>query len=123
MSAEDRAALEAHIKKVQDDYLSRYEVTRQGIVQKESESFVVYTSKVTPEVTSSTPSLESVQSMIDAALDRQARVSSELMPRLLEERDSKRAADNHVNTSSSTGGFRITHTDNHLSGTSAGGIP
>ena len=45
LSAENRAVLEAQLKKVQDSFLSRFEVTRQGgIVQKESEPFVVYTS-------------------------------------------------------------------------------
>ena len=45
LSVENRAVLEAQLKKVQDSFLSRFEVTRHGgIVQKESESFVVYTS-------------------------------------------------------------------------------
>ena len=66
LSAENRAVLEAQLKKVQDSFLSQFKVTRHGgIMQKEAESFVVYMSQVPPQVTAPALSHESIQSMID----------------------------------------------------------
>jgi len=92
-------------------------------VQKESEPFVVYRSQVPPQVTAPTHSLESIQSMIDTALDRQARASNELMRRLIEERDGKKVADNHANVSSPSGDFHVPQTENPPSVTSVGSAP
>ena len=89
-------------------------------MQKESKPFVIYTSQVPPQVTAPALSHESIQYMIDTALDRQARATYQSMRRLLEDRDSKQATDNSANVSSSSGGVHVPQTDNPPSVASAG---
>jgi hypothetical protein len=68
---EDCKALEAYHKEVDEIFLLCYEVTRQGLIQKDT----------TPRF-----SLDDVQVMINSTLERQAKTSNELMRRLIEER-------------------------------------
>jgi hypothetical protein len=56
LSFEDRKALEAYHKEVHDIFLLRYEVTWQGLIQKDAMPINIRKSKVTPEVWSN-PSL------------------------------------------------------------------
>jgi hypothetical protein len=74
LSEEDRKALEAYHKEVDEIFLSHYEVTRQGLVQKDAAPINIRKSEVTPEVRSNTSlSLDDVSVMINSALERQAK--------------------------------------------------
>jgi hypothetical protein len=60
--------------------------------------------------------------MIDSALERQAKNTDELLPRLIEEWDRKKLDAISVNHSSSTCAVRFTQINPHTSGPSVGGI-
>jgi hypothetical protein len=63
---------------------------RQGLVLKDTTPNTIRKTEVTPEVRPNPSlSLNDVQSMINSALERQAKNSDELMHRLIEERDRK----------------------------------
>jgi hypothetical protein len=64
---------------------------------------IIHKAEVTPEVRPNPPlSLNDVQSMINSALERQAKSSDELVRRLIEERDGEKLADSNVNPSPSS---------------------
>jgi hypothetical protein len=72
MFEEDCKVLQAYSKEVDEIFLSHYEVTRQGLVQRDEA--LIYKSVVTPEVRSNPSlSLDDVQVMINTALERQAK--------------------------------------------------
>jgi hypothetical protein len=122
LSEEDRKALEAYHKEVYEVFLSRYEVTRQGVIKRNATPITICLSEVTPKVKNTpTLSLDDVQIMINFVLERQAKSSNEMMRTLIEERDGKKFIDPNVNVSSSLGGVNFAQTNHQPSGTSVGG--
>jgi hypothetical protein len=106
LSEEDRKALEAYHKEVDELFFSHYEVTQQGLIQKDAVSINISKAKVTPEVWSNPSlSLDDVQVMINSTLERQAKSSDELICRLIEERDWRRHVDSNVQISSCANNF------------------
>jgi hypothetical protein len=90
LSKEDHKALEAYHKEVDELFLSPYELTWQGFVQKDAASINISKSEVTSEIwPNPSLSLDDVQVRINSTLERQAKSSNELMRRLIEERDGK----------------------------------
>jgi hypothetical protein len=88
---EDHKELEAYCEEVDELFLSCYEVTRQGLIQKDAAPIVICKAEVTPEVRSNPLlSLDDVQSIVNSALERQVKSSDELMHRLIEEWDGKK---------------------------------
>jgi hypothetical protein len=101
LTEEGRKALEAYRADLDELFYSRYEMTRQGAILKDAAPIVIRKADVTPEVRPNPPlSLDDVQSMINSALERQAKSSNELMRRLIEERDEKKLMDSIVHPSS-----------------------
>jgi hypothetical protein len=83
---EDRKVLKSYSAEVDEIFFSRYEVTQHGLILKHAVLIVIRKVMVTPEVQSNPSfSLDDVQSMINSALERQAKSSDKLMHRLLEE--------------------------------------
>jgi hypothetical protein len=65
-------------------------VTRQGIILKDTAPIMIHKAEVTPEVRPNLSlSLDDVQSMINSALERQAKNNNELMRRLIDKQDRK----------------------------------
>jgi hypothetical protein len=121
LSAEDRKVLEAYHKAVDEIFVSHYEVTRQGLIQKDVVPINICMSEVTPEVWSNPSiSLNDIQVMINSVLERQAKSSNEMMCRLIEERDGKKFVDPNIHASSSCI-VNFAQTNPQSSGTSAGG--
>jgi hypothetical protein len=111
--------------KVEEIFLLCYEVTRQGLIQKDAVSINIYNFKVPTEVRFN-PSLsfDDVQVMIHSTLERQEKSNNELMCRLIEERDEKKLVDSNVHTSSSSSSSCVVNfaqTNSQPSGTSTGG--
>jgi hypothetical protein len=74
-----------------------------------------------PEVWSNpSPSLNDVQNMINSALERQAKITDELLCRLIEERGRKKLDTTSTNHSSSTCIVNFTQTNQYTSGPSTG---
>jgi hypothetical protein len=91
LSEEDHKVLESYHKEVDEVFLSRYEVTRQGLVKRDAMSITICKSEVTPEVKNNPSlSLYDVRVKINSTLERQAKSSNEMMRRLIEERDGKK---------------------------------
>jgi hypothetical protein len=87
---EGHKAFEAYHDNLKELFLSRYEVTRQGAIIKYTTLIIIRNTEVTPEVRPNPPLfLDDVQSMINSALERQAKCSDELVRRLIEEGDGK----------------------------------
>jgi hypothetical protein len=108
--------------KVEEIFLSCYEVTRQGLIQKDAVPINIYKFEVPTEVRFN-PSLsfDDVQVMIHSTLERQEKSNNELMCRLIEERDEKKLVDSNVHTSSSSCVVNFAQTNSQPSGTSTGG--
>jgi hypothetical protein len=71
-------------------FLSRGEVTRQGTILRDTTLIVFNKTEVTLEVQPDlSPSHNDIQSIINSALERQAKSTDELLRRLIEERDGK----------------------------------
>jgi hypothetical protein len=123
LSEEDRKTLEAYHKEVDEIFLSCYEVTRQGLVQKDVAPINIRKSEVTPKVWSNPSlSLDDVQVLINSTLERQAKSSNEMMRILIEERDGKKFIDPNVLAgASSSCAINFAQTNPQSSGTSAGG--
>jgi hypothetical protein len=69
-------------------FLSRCEMTRQGTVLKDTMPIVFTKPEVIPEIRPNpSPSLNDVQNMINYVLERQVKSTDELLRRLIEERD------------------------------------
>jgi hypothetical protein len=99
---EDRKELEAYHKEVDELFFTRYEVTRQGLIQKDVSPINIRKAEVKPEVRSNPSlSLDDVQVMINSALERQVKSNDELLRRLIEERDGNKLVDSNVHPSSS----------------------
>jgi hypothetical protein len=83
---------------------------------------IIRKAEVTPDVQPNPSlSLDDIQSMINSALERQARSNDELMSRLIEERDGKKLIDSNVNPSSSSCVVNFAQTNPQTCGTSVGG--
>jgi hypothetical protein len=69
LTEEDRKAFKAYCAHLEELFLSRCEVTRQGIVLKATTSIIITKPKVIPEVRPNpSPSINDVQNMINSAL-------------------------------------------------------
>jgi hypothetical protein len=113
--------LEAYCIDLEDLFYSRYEMTRQAGVLKDVVPIVIRKTEVTTEVwPNPLHSLDDVQSMINSALERQAKSSDKLVHRLIEERDRKILIDYSFNPSSSSCTVNFTQTNAQMSGTSVG---
>jgi hypothetical protein len=122
LSEEDRKAIEAYHKEVDEIFLSRYEVTRQGLIQKDVVSINICKSKVTPEVWfNPSLSLNDVQLMINSTLERQAKSNNEMMHRLIEERHDKKFVDPNVHAFPSSCTINFAQINPQSSGTLVGG--
>jgi hypothetical protein len=119
LTEQNHKALEAYHKEVDELFFSHYEVMQQGLIQKDSAPINIRKAQVTPEVRSNPSlSLDDVQSMINSALERQAKSSNELMCRLIEEWDQKKLVDSNVHASSSSCAVKFAQTNPQPSGTS-----
>jgi hypothetical protein len=109
LSEEDHKVLKAYYKEVDEIFLSRYEVTRQGLIMRDVSPITIFKCEVTPEVKSN-PSLtlDDVQVLINFALERQVKSSNGMMHRLIEERDGKKFIDPNVHDFSSSCGVNFT---------------
>jgi hypothetical protein len=114
-------AFEAYHANLEELFLSRCEVTRQGTVLWDTTLIVFNRPEVTPEVRpESSPSYNDIQFMINSVLERQAKSIDELLCRLVEERDRKKLDTTSVNPSSSSCVVSFTQTNPHTSGASTG---
>jgi hypothetical protein len=87
---EGHKAFEAYHTSLEELFLLRCEVTRQGIVLKDTMPIIFTKPEVIPKVRPNpSPSLNDVQSMINSALERQAKSTDELLRRLIKEHDGK----------------------------------
>jgi hypothetical protein len=119
---EGRKTFEAYRNNLEELFLSRCEVTRQGMVLKNTTPIIFTKPEVIPEVRPNpSPSLNHVQNMINSALERQAKGTDELLRRLIEERDMKKHSDANANPSSSTCAINFNQTNQHTSGPSVDG--
>jgi hypothetical protein len=101
LTEEDRKVLETYRMEVDELFYSCYEVTRQGLILKDTTSVNILKVEVTSEVRPNPSfSLDDVQCMINSILERQAKRNDELMRRLIEEWDGKKLVDSNVNPSS-----------------------
>jgi hypothetical protein len=91
LTEEGRKVLEAYRTNLEELFLSRCEVSRQGTVLKDTMPIVFTKPEVIPEVRPNpSPSLNDVQNMINSTLERQVKSIDELLRRLIEERDEKK---------------------------------
>jgi hypothetical protein len=96
-------AFEAYSTNLQELFLSRCEVTWHGIVLKDTMLIIFNKLEVIPEVRPDpSPSCNDIQSLINSALERQAKSIDELLRRLIEERDGKNFDATSVNPSSTS---------------------
>jgi hypothetical protein len=115
-------AFEAYCTNLEELFLSRCEVMRQGTVLKDTTPIVFTKNEVMPEVRPNPLlSLNDVQNMINFTLERQAKNANGLLRRLIEERDRKKLDTTSANHSSSTCTANFTQTNPHTSGPSVGG--
>jgi hypothetical protein len=90
LTEKGRKVLESYRTDLHELFYLRCKVMRQGVILKDSSSIIIRKAKVTLEVRPNPLlSLNYVQSMINSALERQAKSSDELVCRLVEERDGK----------------------------------
>jgi hypothetical protein len=91
LTEEGRKVFEAYRTNLEELFLSRCEVSRQGTVLKDTMPIVFTKPEVIPEVRPNpSPSLNDVQNMINSTLERQVKSIDELLRRLIEERDEKK---------------------------------
>jgi hypothetical protein len=122
LTEESHKAFEGYRTDLEELFLSRCEVMRQGTVLKDTTSIIIRKAEVTPEVRpKSSPSLNDVQSIINSTLERQAKSTNELLCRLIEERARKKLDNSSINPSSSSGVVRFTQTNPQTSDTSTDG--
>jgi hypothetical protein len=113
---------EAYCTKLEELFLSRCEVMRQGTVLKDTTPIIFTNPEVIPEVRPNPmPSLNYVQNMINSALERQVKSIDELLRRLIEERDGGKHDDSNAKPSSSTSAVNFAQINSHTSGPSVGG--
>jgi hypothetical protein len=121
LTEEGHKAFEAYCANLEELFLSRCEVTRQGTVLRDTTSIVFMKPEVIPEIRPDpSPSCNDIQSMINSALERQAKSTDELLRRLIEEWDGKKLDSTGVIHSSSSCAVSFTQTNPHTSGTKMG---
>jgi hypothetical protein len=119
---EDHKVFEAYLTDCKELFLSCCEGTRQGTVLRDTTPIIFNKPEVIPEVQPDpSPCHNDIQSMINTALERQAKSTDELLHRLIEERNGKKLDATTVNPSSSTYVVNFTQTNLHSSGESTGG--
>jgi hypothetical protein len=122
LTEEGRKAFKAYLTDLREHLLSHREVMRQGTVLWDTTLIIFNKPEVTPEVQPDpSPSRNDNQSMINTALERQAKSTDELLCRLIKERDGKKLDATSVNPSSSTCAISFTQTNPHSSGATTGG--
>jgi hypothetical protein len=122
LTEQGHKAFKAYLANLEELFLLRCEVTRHGIILKDTTPIVFNKPQVIPEVRlDPSPSRNDIQVMIDSALERQAKSTNEMLRRLIEERDGKRLDVTSANPSSSTCAISFTQTNPHTSGPSVGG--
>jgi hypothetical protein len=90
LTEEDRNEFEVYHANLEELFLSRCDVTQHGTVIKDTTLIVFHKPEVIPEVRPDPSSPHNdIQSMINSALERQAKSTDELLRRLIEERDRK----------------------------------
>jgi hypothetical protein len=110
-------AFKACSTNLEEFFLSHCEVTRQETVLWDTTSIVFSKLEVTLEVRPDPlPSRNDIQSMINSALERQAKNTDELLCWLIKERDGKKLDNLNVNPSSSCV-VNFSQTNPHTSGT------
>jgi hypothetical protein len=120
LTEEGHKAFKAFCVDFKELFLSRCEVTPQGTVLRDTTPIIFNKPEVKPEVQSDpSPSHNDNQSMINSALERQAKSTNELLCRLVEEWDGKKLDTASVNISSSTCTINFTQTNPHTSCASA----
>jgi hypothetical protein len=83
---EGRNAFKAYLADLKELFLSRCEVMRQGTILRDTTPITFNKLEVTPKVRPySSPSHNDIQVMINSALERQAKITDELLCRLIEE--------------------------------------
>jgi hypothetical protein len=101
LTEEGHKAFEAYRANLEELFISRCEVTQHGTVLKDTTPIVFNKPEVIPKVRpDSSPSCNDIQSMINSALDRQAKNTDELLCTLIEEQDGKKLGTTHINPSS-----------------------
>jgi hypothetical protein len=112
---EGHKAFEAYCANLEELFLSRCKVTRQGTVLKDTTPIVFTKPEVRPNPS---PSLNDVQSMIHSSLESQAKNTDGLLDRLIEERDEKKLDTTSANPSSSSRVVNFTQINPHTRGPS-----
>jgi hypothetical protein len=103
LTDEGRKEFEAYLADLKELFLSHCEVTRQGTVLRDTTPIIFNKPQIIPEVRPDPlSSRNDIQSMINTALERQAKSTDELLHRLIEEWDGKKLDVTSVNSSSST---------------------
>jgi hypothetical protein len=103
---------EVYIADLREFFLSRGEVTRQWTILQDTTPIVFNKAEIISEVRSDpSPSHNDIQFMIDFALERQAKITDELLRRLTEEQDGKKLDANSDNPSSSICTVSFTQTN------------
>jgi hypothetical protein len=88
---EGHKAFKAYLADLEELFLSRDKVTRQGTVLWDTTPIVFNKPEVTSEVRpDSSPSLSDIQVMINSVLERQAKSTDKLLRRLIKEWDGKK---------------------------------
>jgi hypothetical protein len=119
---EGRKVFKACHTNLEELFLSRCQVTRQGTIIKDTMPIVFTKLEVIPEVwLNPSPSLNDVQNMINSALERQPKSTDEMLCRLIEEQDGKKPDATSTKTSSSTCAIGFTQTIPLTSSPSVGG--
>jgi hypothetical protein len=118
---EGRKVFEAYCADLKELFLSHCEVMWQGTVLQDTTPIVFNKPEITPEVwPDPSPSHNDIQSVINSALERQAKSTDELLRRLIEEQNGKKLDTTSVNPSFSTCAVSFTQTNPHTNGASVG---
>jgi hypothetical protein len=120
---EGHKAFKAYHANLNELFLSHCKVTWQGTILKDTTPIIICQAEVISEVRSNPLlSLIDIQSMINSALERQAKSTDELLLRLIEERDGKKLDTTRANPSSSSSyAISFAQTNPQTSGALAGG--
>jgi hypothetical protein len=122
LTEEGRKLFDAYCTNLEEFFLSHCEVTWHWTVLKDTTLIIFNRPEVIPEIRPEpSPSRNDIQNIINSVLERQAKSTDELLPRLVEERDGKKYDAISVNPSSSTCAVNFTQTIPHTIGPSTGG--
>jgi hypothetical protein len=119
LTEDGRKSFEAYRANLKELFILRCDVTRHVTVLKDTTLIIFHKPEVIPKVQPDpSPSHNDIQSVINSALERQAKSIDKLLRRLIEERDVKKFGSTTVNPSSSTCTVSFTRTNPHTSGAS-----